>query len=119
MINKNTPKTKTKNIMEGKMQNKKIEGNETIQDYRLTLLEKQIAENQKIINENQKQLITKLERIETQFQKDHERIIQHEAHLQQLDTKLEKYDKYLFMIISTVIAQIFVLITQLIPHIFH
>lgn len=118
MTNKNTPK-QNKIKMEGKMQNKTENGNEKIQDYRLTLLEKQITENQKIINNNQQQLLQKLEKIETQFQKDHERIIQHEAHLNQLDTKFEKYDKYLFMIISTVIAQIFVLITQLLPHLFH
>lgn len=101
------------------MQHNTTHENEKIQDYRLTFLEKQITENQKIINKNQQQLLAKLEKIETQFQKDHEHIIQHEVHLKQLDTKFERYDKYLFMIISTVIAQIFVLITQLLPHIFH
>lgn len=101
------------------MQHNTTHENEKIQDYRLTFLEKQITENQKIINKNQQQLLAKLEKIETQFQKDHEQIIQQEAHLKQLDTKFERYDKYLFMIISTVIAQIFVLITQLLPHIFH
>jgi hypothetical protein len=105
--------------MEEKMQHNTTHENEKIQDYRLTFLEKQITENQKIINKNQQQLLAKLEKIETQFQKDHEHIIQQEAHLKQLDTKFERYDKYLFMIISTVIAQIFVLITQLLPHIFH
>ena len=101
------------------MQHNTTHENEKIQDYRLALLEKQITENQKIINNNQQQLLAKLEKIGTQFQKDHEHIIQHEAHLKQLDIKFEKYDKYLFMIISTVIAQIFVLVTQLLLPLFH
>lgn len=110
------------NVKQNNTQNKNISNdrsNEKLQDYRLTLLEKQIQANQEIINENQHELLNKLEAIEKQFQSDHERIIQHEAHLKQLDSKFEKYDKYLFMVISTVIAQIFVLITQLMPHLFH
>lgn len=97
---------------------------EKLQDYKLHYLEKQVIDNQN-------EMLDMLTRFEDEFKKksekrntEHEqtqlKLKEHDLEIQIIKNRFTKMDSSLRVIITTVIAQLLILITQvLLPHFFH
>lgn len=63
---------------------------------------------------NQDTIMSQLAVLERKYAEDHDRIIEQQKAIEHLDERMDTYDKYLYMVISVVIAQIFVVVSQVI-----